>query len=659
MSAETTEKKPLTTSSYGADSIQVLEGLEAVRKRPAMYIGDIGVKGLHHLVYEVVDNSIDEALAGYCKNITVTIHEDDSVSVEDDGRGIPTDMHLKEKRSALEVVMTVLHAGGKFDKDSYKVSGGLHGVGVSCVNALSTKLHVTVNREGKVFEQEYHIGIPQYPVREVGTTDKRGTQVHFWPDNTIFITTTYNKEILEGRLRELAYLNRAVRITLNDLREIDDNGNTYSKSFYSEGGIVEFVEMMDNNAGRNSLIPKVIYVEGRDEHTNVTAEVALSYNDSYNEHIFSYVNNINTIEGGTHVSGFRRALTRVFKSYGDRNGLFEKAKVEIEGDDFREGLSAIISVKVPEPQFEGQTKTKLGNNEVMGVVDSTVSKVLEAYLEENPREAKNIVSKVILAAQARAAARKARELVQRKSVLTGGGLPGKLADCSDRDPKRCELFLVEGDSAGGTAKQGRDRSFQAILPLRGKILNVEKAMEHKIYDNEEIRNMFTALGVKMGTPEDPKALDLSKLRYHKLIIMTDADVDGSHIATLILTFVYRYMKELVEQGYVYIAQPPLYLVKKGKEAEYAWNEEQRKMWIEKMGGGKDESVNVQRYKGLGEMNANQLWDTTMNPETRTLKQVTIESAAEADRIFSMLMGDEVAPRREFIESHAKYAKLDV
>jgi len=643
---------------YSADSIQVLEGLEAVRKRPAMYIGDIGVKGLHHLVYEVVDNSIDEALAGYCKNIAVTIHEDNSISVQDDGRGIPTAMHTKEKRSALEVVMTVLHAGGKFDKDSYKVSGGLHGVGVSCVNALSTKLHVTVQREGKVFEQEYKIGVPQYAVREVGTSDKTGTRVHFWPDGSIFITTTYNKDILEGRLRELAYLNRGVRINLKDLREVE-NGQAYEKSFYSEGGIVEFVEMLDNNAGRNPLIPKVIAVEGKDEATNVAVEVALSYNDSYNEHIYSYVNNINTIEGGTHVSGFRRALTRVFKSYGDRNGLFEKAKVEIEGDDFREGLSAIISVKVPEPQFEGQTKTKLGNNEVMGVVDSTVSKVLEAYLEENPKEAKNIVAKVILAAQARAAARKARELVQRKSVLSGGGLPGKLADCSDRNPEKCELYLVEGDSAGGTAKQGRDRSYQAILPLRGKILNVEKAMEHKIYDNEEIRNMFTALGVKIGTPEDPKALDLSKLRYHKLIIMTDADVDGSHIATLILTFIYRYMKEMIEQGYVYIAQPPLYLVKKGKEQEYAYNEQQRKAWVEKLGGGKEDSVTIQRYKGLGEMNAEQLWETTMNPATRTLKRVTIESAAESDRIFSMLMGDEVAPRREFIESHAKYAKLDI
>ncbi|TXJ25718.1 MAG: DNA topoisomerase (ATP-hydrolyzing) subunit B [Chitinophagaceae bacterium] len=659
MSTETTEKIPAATNGYNADSIQVLEGLEAVRKRPAMYIGDIGVKGLHHLVYEVVDNSIDEALAGYCKNIDVTIYEDNSVSVQDDGRGIPTGINTKEQKSALEIVMTVLHAGGKFDKDTYKVSGGLHGVGVSCVNALSTKLHVTVQNEGKIFEQEYHTGIPQYSVREIGTSTTTGTRVHFWPDSSIFSSIIYNKEILEGRLRELAFLNRGVRITLTDLREKTEDGSTYSKSFYSEGGIVEFVEMLDTNAGRNTLIPKVISVEGRDEHTNVAVEVALSYNDSYNEHIYSYVNNINTIEGGTHVSGFRRALTRVFKSYGDKNGLFEKAKVEIEGDDFREGLSAIISVKVPEPQFEGQTKTKLGNNEVMGVVDSTVSKVLEAYLEENPKEAKNIVAKVILAAQARAAARKARELVQRKTVLTGGGLPGKLADCSDRDPDRCELFLVEGDSAGGTAKQGRNRSFQAILPLRGKILNVEKAMEHKIYENEEIRNMYTALGVTVGTPEDPKALNLVKLRYHKLIIMTDADVDGSHIATLILTFVYRYMKELVEQGYVYIAQPPLYLVKKGKEQAYAYNETQRKALVERIGGGKEDSVNIQRYKGLGEMNADQLWDTTMNPDTRTLKKVTIESAAEADRIFSMLMGDEVAPRREFIESHAKYAKLDV
>ncbi|MCS3799755.1 DNA topoisomerase (ATP-hydrolyzing) subunit B [Niastella sp. OAS944] len=658
MATETTEIPITANNGYGADSIQVLEGLEAVRKRPAMYIGDIGEKGLHHLVYEVVDNSIDEALAGWCKNIVVTIHEDNSISVDDDGRGIPTGINSKEKKSALEMVMTILHAGGKFDKNTYKVSGGLHGVGVSCVNALSTKLHVTVQREGKIFEQEYNIGIPQYEVREIGASEKTGTLVHFWPDTTIFTVSVYKKDILEARLRELAYLNRGIRITLNDLREKDENG-TYTKTFYSEGGIIEFVEMLDKNAGRTALIPNIINVEGRDENTNVAVEVALTYNDSYNEHIYSYVNNINTIEGGTHVAGFRRALTRVFKSYGDRQNLFEKAKVEIEGDDFREGLSAIISVKVPEPQFEGQTKTKLGNSEVSGVVDSTVSRVLEAFLEENPKEAKNIISKVILAAQARAAARKARELVQRKSVLTGGGLPGKLADCSDRDPERCELFLVEGDSAGGTAKQGRERAFQAILPLRGKILNVEKAMEHKIYENEEIRNMYTALGVTVGTPEDPKALNLVKLRYHKLIIMTDADVDGSHIATLILTFIYRYMKEMVEQGYVYIAQPPLYLVKKGKESAYAWNEEQRKALVEKLGGGKEESVGIQRYKGLGEMNAEQLWETTMNPETRTLKKVTIESAAEADRIFSMLMGDEVAPRREFIESHAKYARLDV
>ncbi|MGZ3858155.1 MAG: DNA topoisomerase (ATP-hydrolyzing) subunit B [Flavisolibacter sp.] len=652
---------PTVMPSYGADSIQVLEGLEAVRKRPAMYIGDIGVKGLHHLVYEVVDNSIDEALAGHCKNILVTIHEDNSISVEDDGRGIPTGIHAKEGRSALEVVMTVLHAGGKFDKDSYKVSGGLHGVGVSCVNALSTKLHVTVFREGKIFEQEYRIGVPQYPVREIGVSDKRGTTVHFWPDDTIFITSDYNRDILESRLRELSFLNKGLSITLNDLREKDEEagGLTYTKTFYSEGGITEFVEMLDTNAGRAALLPKPLFVEGRDEKNNVAVEVAMTYNTSYNEHIYSYVNNINTIEGGTHVAGFRRALTRVFKSYGDKNGLFEKAKVTIEGDDFREGLSAIISVKVPEPQFEGQTKTKLGNNEVMGIVDTTVARVIEAYLEENPRDAKNIIQKVILAAQARAAAKKAREMVQRKSVLSGGGLPGKLADCSERDPEKCELYLVEGDSAGGTAKQGRDRSFQAILPLRGKILNVEKAMEHKIYENEEIRNMYTALGVTVGTPEDPKALNLAKLRYHKLIIMTDADVDGSHIATLILTFIYRYMKEMVEQGYVYIAQPPLYLVKKGKEQAYAYNEEQRKMLVEKLAGGNEGSANIQRYKGLGEMNSEQLWETTMNPGTRTLKMVTIESAAEADRIFSMLMGDEVAPRREFIETHAKYAKIDV
>ncbi len=646
-------------NGYGADSIQVLEGLEAVRKRPAMYIGDVGVKGLHHLVYEVVDNSIDEALAGYASNIVVDIYTDNSVSVDDDGRGIPTGMNTKEKKSALELVMTILHAGGKFDKNTYKVSGGLHGVGVSCVNALSSDLHVTVQREGKIFEQAYKIGIPQYPVREIGLSDKTGTRVHFHPDSSIFITLVYNRDILESRLRELSFLNKGVKIVINDHRDLDEEGKIYSKTFYSQGGITEFLEMLDSNAARTPLIPKPIYVNVTDAATNVAVEVSLIYNDSYSEHIYSYVNNINTIEGGTHVAGFRRALTRVFKSYGDKQNHFEKAKVEIEGDDYREGLSAIISVKVPEPQFEGQTKTKLGNNEVSGIVDTTVSKVLEAYLEENPREAKNIIQKVILAAQARAAARKARELVQRKSVLSGGGLPGKLADCSERNPERCELYLVEGDSAGGTAKQGRDRSFQAILPLRGKILNVEKAMEHRIYENEEIRNMYTALGVTVGTTEDPKALNLVKLRYHKVIIMTDADVDGSHIATLILTFIYRYMAALVEQGHIYIAQPPLYQVKKGKDSAYAWTEDQRRLQIEKLGGGKEDSVSVQRYKGLGEMNASQLWETTMNPGTRTLKQVTIESAAEADRIFSMLMGDEVAPRREFIESHAKYARLDV
>jgi DNA gyrase subunit B len=610
-------------------------------------------------VYEVVDNSIDEALAGYCKNISVTIHEDNSISVQDDGRGIPTAMHTKEKRSALEVVMTVLHAGGKFDKNTYKVSGGLHGVGVSCVNALSTTLLVTVHREGKIFEQEYKIGVPQYAVREIGESAITGTKVHFWPDATIFQETVYKKDILEGRLRELSFLNKRISISLTDLRELDENGAPYVNKFYSEGGIIEFVELLDKQANRNAIIAQPLYVEGLDEATNVAVEVALTYNDDFKEHIFSYVNNINTIEGGTHVTGFRQALTRVFKSYGDKEGLFERAKVAVEGDDFREGLSAIISVKVPEPQFEGQTKTKLGNSEVSGVVQTTVARALEAYLEENPRESKQVISKIILAAQARVAAKKARDMVQRKTVLSGGGLPGKLADCSERDPERCELYLVEGDSAGGTAKQGRDRSYQAILPLRGKILNVEKAMEHKIYENEEIRNMYTALGVTVGTPEDPKALNIAKLRYHKLIIMTDADVDGSHIATLILTFIFRYMKELVEQGYIFIAQPPLYLVKKGKDQQYAYNEEQRKMWIEKLGGGKEDSVTIQRYKGLGEMNADQLWETTMDPSRRTLKQVTIESAAEADRVFSMLMGDDVAPRREFIETHAKYAKIDV
>ena len=659
MNEETLTIEAPQPKAYGADSIQVLEGLEAVRKRPAMYIGDVGEKGLHHLVYEVVDNSIDEAMAGYCKIITVNIHEDNSISVQDDGRGIPTGINTKEQRSALEIVMTVLHAGGKFDKDTYKVSGGLHGVGVSCVNALSTVCHVTVQREGKVFEQEYHTGIPQYRVREIGTSDKTGTHVRFWPDLTIFQSGIFKKDILEGRLRELSYLNKKIQITLNDFREKDDAGAFYSKTFYSEGGIIEFVEMLDKNGNRSSLIGKPLYVDGHDAASNVAVEVALTYNDDFKEHIFSYVNNINTIEGGTHVTGFRQALTRVFKTYGDKQGLFERAKVAVEGDDFREGLSAIISVKVPEPQFEGQTKTKLGNSDVAGVVQTTVARALENYLEENPKEAKNIISKVVLAAQARVAAKKAREMVQRKTVLSGSGLPGKLADCSERDPERCELYLVEGDSAGGTAKQGRERSFQAILPLRGKILNVEKAMEHKIYENEEIRNIFTAMGVTVGTADDPKALNITKLRYHKLIIMTDADVDGSHIATLILTFIFRYMKELVQLGHVYIAQPPLYLVKKGKEAHYAYSEEQRKMWIERLSNGREDTVGIQRYKGLGEMNADQLWDTTMDPTRRTLKQVTLESAAEADRVFAMLMGDEVAPRREFIETHAKYAKLDV
>ncbi|CAL1521448.1 DNA topoisomerase (ATP-hydrolyzing) subunit B [Chitinophaga sp. MM2321] len=647
------------SNSYDAGSIQVLEGLEAVRKRPAMYIGDIGTKGLHHLVYEVVDNSIDEALAGYCKNIDVTICEDNSIRVYDDGRGIPTGIIPKEGRSALEVVMTVLHAGGKFDKNTYKVSGGLHGVGVSCVNALSELLYVTVEREGKKFEQEFQRGVPQYPVREIGLSDVTGTTILFRPDGDIFKERTYNREILAGRLRELSYLNRKIKITLFDEREKDEEGNIFTEVFYSEGGIREFIQMLDKNGRRNPLLPAPIYVEAHDPVSNVMVEVALVYNDAFSENIFSYVNNINTIEGGTHVAGFRRAITRVFKSYGDKNKMFEKSKVEVTGDDFREGLSAVISVKVPEPQFEGQTKTKLGNSDVMGVVDSSVAAVLDAFLEENPREAKTVINKVVLAAQAREAARKARQMVQRKSVMTGSGLPGKLADCSDNDPKKCELYLVEGDSAGGTAKQGRNRNYQAILPLRGKILNVEKAMEHKIYEDNEIKNIFTALGVTIGTEEDDKALNLSKLRYHKLIIMTDADVDGSHIATLILTFIFRYMKAMVEQGYVYIAQPPLYLVKKGKEQVYAWTEDQRKMaTIQLAAGGKEDSVTIQRYKGLGEMNAEQLWSTTMDPEHRTLKQVTIESAAEADRVFSMLMGDEVPPRRAFIESHAKYAKID-
>ena len=645
-------------STYSADNIQVLEGLEAVRKRPSMYIGDTGVKGLHHLVYEVVDNSIDEAVAGYCDDIQVIIHKDNSISVEDNGRGIPTGINKKENKSALELVMTVLHAGGKFDKDTYKVSGGLHGVGVSCVNALSTVLIAEVHREGKVFMQEYHQGRPQYDVKSVGDSSRTGTKVTFRPDPEIFTTTTvYNYDTLAGRLRELAFLNKGIRLTLTDERDeqAEGGGTARSDVFFSEGGLREFVKYLDGT--RQPLIPEPIYVEGIKQ--GIPVELALQYNDTYSENVHSYVNNINTIEGGTHVAGFRRGLTRTLKAYADKSGLLKNMKVEITGDDFREGLTAVISVKVAEPQFEGQTKTKLGNNEVMGAVDMAVGEILSNYLEENPKEAKTIVQKVIVAAQARAAARKARDMVQRKNVMGGSGLPGKLADCSNNDPTRCELYLVEGDSAGGTAKQGRDREFQAILPLRGKILNVEKAMEHKIYENEEIKNMFTALGVSIGTEDDAKALNLGKLRYHRVIIMTDADVDGSHITTLILTFYFRYMKELIENGYVYIATPPLYLVKKGKEQEYAWDDDQRDAAIQRLkGSGKEDSVHVQRYKGLGEMNAEQLWDTTMNPETRTLRQVTIENAAECDRIFSMLMGDEVAPRRDFIERNAKYAKID-
>jgi DNA gyrase subunit B len=645
-------KKP---QDYSASSIQVLEGLEAVRKRPAMYIGDTGVKGLHHLVYEVVDNSIDEALAGHCKNIYVTIHENNSISVKDDGRGIPVDIHEKEGVSALQVVMTVLHAGGKFDKDSYKVSGGLHGVGVSCVNALSTLLTATVHRNGKMYQQQYSEGKPLAPVKEIGTTDKRGTTVTFQPDATIFTSTIYNFDTLASRLRELAYLNKGIHLDITDEREKDEAGNFKNLHFYSEGGLIEFVKYLDST--REPLIPVPIWVEGVRE--NIAVEVALQYNTTYGENVHSYVNNINTIEGGTHVAGFRRALTRTFKSFGEKNKLFEKLKIEIVGDDFREGLTAIVSVKVPEPQFEGQTKTKLGNNEVAGAVEQIFGEVLEHYLEENPKQAKIIFDKVVLAATARFAARKAREMVQRKGALSGGGLPGKLADCASKNRDESEIFLVEGDSAGGTAKQGRDRHFQAILPLRGKILNVEKAMEHKIYDNEEIGNMFTALGVKIGTLEDSKALDIVKLRYNKIVIMCDADVDGSHITTLILTFFFRYMKTLVENGHIYIASPPLYLVKKGKEQIYCWNDIQRDAATKDLAkGGSEASVHVQRYKGLGEMNAEQLWDTTMNPATRTLRQVTIESAAEADYIFSMLMGDEVPPRREFIESHAKFARID-
>lgn len=650
------ELEPQKNANYGAENIQVLEGLEAVRKRPAMYIGDTGPKGLHHLVYEVVDNSIDEALAGYAKMVDVEILEGNSIRVKDDGRGIPTGMHPKEKRSALEVVMTVLHAGGKFDKDSYKVSGGLHGVGVSCVNALSTHLHAVVHREGKIFEQEYQKGIPQYNVREIGTSDKTGTQVTFTPDGSIFTHTEYNYDTLATRLRELAYLNKGIRLRLTDHRDLDDSGMPRQEEFFSEGGLLEFVKYLDGT--REVLIPNPIYLET--EKTGIPVEVAFQYNTTYSENLHSYVNNINTIEGGTHLAGFRRALTRTLKNYAEKEGMTKNLKFEIAGDDFREGLTGVISVKVHEPLFEGQTKTKLGNSEVSGAVDQAVGEALTHFLEENPREAKVIINKVILAATARHAARKAREMVQRKGAFTGSGLPGKLSDCSERDPARCEIYLVEGDSAGGTAKQGRDRSFQAIMPLRGKILNVEKAMSYKIFENEEIKNIFTALGISIGTEEDSKALNIARLRYHKIIIMCDADVDGSHITTLILTLFFRYMKELIEMGYVYIAAPPLYLVKKGKNEIYAWNEAQREEVVRKLTGeGKESGVNIQRYKGLGEMNATQLWETTMNPDFRTLRQVTIDSAAEADRIFSMLMGDDVPPRREFIEQNAKYAKIDV
>ncbi len=650
----TEQEKFNKSKEYSADSIQVLEGLEAVRKRPAMYIGDIGVKGLHHLVYEVVDNSIDEALAGYCTNIDVTINEDNSITVVDNGRGIPVATLVKENRSALEVVMTVLHAGGKFDKESYKVSGGLHGVGVSCVNALSSWMKVEVEREGKIWVQEYERGKPKYSVKPIGESNKTGTTVTFIPDNTIFVVNEYNYEILQSRLRELSFLNAGIKLTLVDKREKDDNGEFISETFYSENGLEEFVRYLDGT--REPLIEEVIHIST--DKTAVPVEIALLYNNTYTENVHSYVNNINTIEGGTHLTGFRRGLTRTLKTYAEKSGLLDKVKFDISGDDFREGLTAVLSVKVAEPQFEGQTKTKLGNGEISAPVDQAVSEMLTNYLEEHPKDAKNIVNKVILAASARHAARKAREMVLRKSPLTGGGLPGKLADCSERDPERCELFLVEGDSAGGTAKQGRNRQFQAILPLRGKILNVEKAMQHKIFDSDEIKNIFTALGVYIGTNEDSKALNLEKLRYHKTIIMCDADVDGSHIATLIMTFFFRYMNELINRGYLYIATPPLYLMKKGKIEQYCWTEEQRARFVLEYGGGNEGSVSIQRYKGLGEMNADQLWETTMNPENRTLRQVTIENAAEADRIFSMLMGDDVPLRREFIEKHAKYAKID-
>jgi DNA gyrase subunit B len=639
---------------YGASNIQVLEGLEAVRKRPAMYIGDVGQKGLHHLVYEVVDNSIDEALAGHCSDIDVFINEDNSITVKDNGRGIPTAMHEKEKKSALEVVMTVLHAGGKFDKGSYKVSGGLHGVGVSCVNALSTDLRVEVHRGGKVFEQEYKIGVPQYDVREIGTSDRTGTEVTFKPDLSIFVESIYHYDILAARLRELSFLNKGINLSITDLRRKTDDGTHVNEKFFSEVGLQEFVAFLDST--RDPILDSVIYFDG--EKNGVPVEVAMVYNSSYSENVHSYVNNINTHEGGTHLAGYRRALTRTLKKYADESGLLKKVKFEVSGDDFREGLTAVISVKVMEPQFEGQTKTKLGNKEVTGAVDKAVGEMLTNYLEENPKQAQVIVQKVILAATARNAARKARELVQRKNVLSGSGLPGKLSDCSERDPAKCEIYLVEGDSAGGTAKQGRDRHFQAIMPLRGKILNVEKAMQHKVFENEEIKNIYKALGVSLGTEEDERALNTEKLRYHKIVIMTDADIDGSHIATLLLTFFFRYLKPLVEHGYVYIATPPLYLLKRGKDHRYCWDENNRDKIIEEMKGGKDVNVIIQRYKGLGEMNAGQLWDTTMNPEFRTLKKVSIDSAAEADRVFSMLMGDDVPPRRAFIEANAKYANID-
>ncbi|MBQ3989860.1 MAG: DNA topoisomerase (ATP-hydrolyzing) subunit B [Bacteroidales bacterium] len=643
-----------TGADYSANSIQVLEGLEAVRKRPAMYIGDISEKGLHHLVYEVVDNSIDEAMAGYCNEIYVRIGKDNSILVRDNGRGIPVGMHEKEHKSALEVVMTVLHAGGKFDKGSYKVSGGLHGVGVSCVNALSKKLIATVCREGKMYRQEYAYGKPMTQVEVIGDSDKTGTQVEFWPDDTIFTVTEYKYDILETRIRDLSYLNKGIRLVLEDERVKDENGENLRKEFYSEHGLSEFVEYLDE--GREKLTGSVIHTST--VKNGVPVEIALQYNNEYTENLHSFVNNINTIEGGTHLTGFRRGLTRTLKNYAETSGMLAKAKVEINGDDFREGLTAVISVKVAEPQFEGQTKTKLGNSDIIGVVDQAVSEMLSIYLEENPNEAKAIVDKVVLAAQARIAARKAREQVQRKNVMTGAGLPGKLADCSDRDPEKCELFLVEGDSAGGTAKQGRDKNFQAILPLRGKILNVEKAMPHRVLDSEEIKNIYSALGVTIGTSEDSKALNLEKLRYHKIIIMADADVDGRHIATLIMTFFFRYMRPIIEKGYLYIAMPPLYLVKKGNVGKYAWTEEERVALVNEMGKGSESGLKVQRYKGLGEMNDDQLWETTMDPNGRTVKQVSIENASEADRIFSMLMGDEVGPRREFIEAHATYANID-